>query len=61
MEVYDGQVGTILAHDPNDNSYRIQFDNKAIWWYKAACLEPLSDDLKINNLEINNSELLLLI
>ena len=66
MEVYDEQVGTILAYDPNDNTYRIQFDNRTIWWYSEAYLESLNDDLEINNLEINNleinnSELLLLI
>ena len=66
MEAYNEQVGTILTYDPDDNTYRIQFDNEAIWWYSEDCLEPLNDDLEINNLElnnleINNSELLLLI
>ena len=60
MKGYDEQVGTILTHDPNDNTYRIQFDDRSTWWYSAACLEPLNNDLKINNLEINNLELLLI-
>lgn len=52
MEKYDGQIGVIINHDPNDNTYKVQFDDKATWWYRAICFELLNNNLELNNLEL---------
>lgn len=61
MEKYDGQIGVIIDHDSDDSTYRVRFNDKVTWWYSAICFELLNNDLKVNNSELNNLELLLLI
>lgn len=60
MDDYIGKEGTIIDVLPEEEKIRVQFEDGWRLWYSFRWFKSPNNDLKANNLELNNLELLLI-